>query len=108
MRALLVCCLGLAVLSAACAGKTDQREFTLQGQVMSVTPNHDQATVNHEEIKGFMAAMTMPYKVHDPKQLEGIAPGDLINARLVVETNDAYLTNVKKVGQAPLAKPPPA
>ena len=48
MRAFLVVCLGLAVLSAACAGKTDQREFTLQGQVMSVTPNHDQATINHE------------------------------------------------------------
>ena len=106
MRAFLVCCLGLAVLSAACAGKTDQREFTLQGQVMSVTPDHDQATVNHEEIKGFMAAMTMPYKVHDPKQLDGIAPGDLINAKLVVLPNDAYLVDVKKVGQAPLPKAP--
>ena len=73
---------------------------------MSVTPNHDQATVNHEEVKGFMAAMTMPYKVHDPKQLDGIAPGDLINAKLVVLANDAYLTDVKKVGQAPLPGPP--
>jgi protein SCO1/2 len=106
MRAFLVLGLALATLSAACAGKTDQREFTLQGQVMSVTPNHDQATVNHEEVKGFMAAMTMPYKVHDPKQLEGIAAGDLINAKLVVLPNDAYLTDVKKVGQAPLPTAP--
>jgi len=106
MRAVLVLCLGLAGVSAACAGKADQREFTLQGQVMSVTPNHDQATVNHEEIKGFMTAMTMPYKVHDPKQLDGIAPGDLINAKLVVLTSDAYLTDVKKVGQAPLPAAP--
>ncbi len=74
--------------------------------MLSVTPNHDQATVNHEEIKGFMTAMTMPYKVHDPKQLDGIAPGDLINARLVVLPNDAYLTDVKKVGQAPLPAAP--
>jgi len=106
MRACLVLCLGLAALGAACTGKTDQREFALQGQVMSVTPNHDQATVNHEEIKGFMTAMTMPYKVHDPKQLDGIAPGDLINAKLVVLTSDAYLTDVKKVGQAPLPAAP--
>jgi len=106
MRACLVLGLGLAALSAACAGKADQREFTLQGQVMSVTPGHDQATVNHEEIKGFMTAMTMPYKVHDPKQLDGIAPGDLINARLVVLPSDAYLTDVKKVGQAPLPAAP--
>ena len=32
-----------------------------------------------------MPAMTMPYKVKDAKQLDGIAPGDLINATLVVD-----------------------
>ncbi|MEO8258092.1 MAG: SCO family protein [Acidobacteriota bacterium] len=106
MRALLVWCLGLAVLGASCAGKTDQREYTLQGQVTAVTPTHDQATVNHEEIKGFMTAMTMPYKVQDPKQLEGIVPGDLINAKLIVLPSDAYLTDVRKVGQAPLPAAP--
>ncbi len=74
--------------------------------MLAVADNHQQATINHEEIKGFMAGMTMPYNVHDPKQLEGIAPGDLINAKLIVLTNDAYLTDVKKVGQAPLPKAP--
>jgi len=106
MRTSFVLCLSVAVLSAGCAKKSDQREFTLQGQVLSVADNHQQATINHEAIKGFMAAMTMPYNVHDPKQLEGIAPGDLVNATLIVETNDAYLTNLKKVGEAPLPKPP--
>ena len=38
--------------------------------------------------------------------LDELAPGDLINATLVVFTNGAYLTNVKKVGTAPLEKPP--
>ena len=74
---------------------------------MAVADDHQQATINHEEIKGFMPAMTMPYKVRDPKQLEGITPGDLVNAKLVIVTNDAYITNVKKVGQAPLPKAPP-
>ena len=106
MRSYFACGLCLAVLAGACTPKTDQREFPLQGQVLSVTPNHDQATVNHEEIKGFMAAMTMPYKVHDPKQLDGIAAGDLINATLVVLPSDAYLTDVKKIGQAPLPTAP--
>jgi protein SCO1/2 len=96
----------LAVLAASCGTKSDQREFPLQGQVLSVADNREQATINHEAITGFMAAMTMPYKVRDPKQLDGITPGDLINAKLIVLTNDAYLTNVKKVGQAPLPKPP--
>jgi protein SCO1 len=106
MRSHGLVCLCIAVLAGGCATKQGQREFALQGQVLSVADDRQQATINHEAITGFMAAMTMPYKVRDPMELEGIGPGDLINAKLVVETNDAYLTNVKKVGQAPLAKPP--
>jgi len=90
----------------SCAKKAGQREYGLQGQVLSVTENHQQATINHEEIKGFMPGMTMPYTVRDPKQLAGIVPGDLINARLIIVSNDAYLTDVKKVGEAPLPGPP--
>jgi protein SCO1/2 len=38
--------------------------------------------------------------------MNGLAPGDLINATLVVFSNGAHLTNIKKVGEAPLEKPP--
>ena len=104
--ALIICGVCLLLISGACAKKPDQRQYGLQGQVLAVADNHQQATIKHEEIKGFMAGMTMPYTVHDPKQLEGIGPGDLINAKLIVLSNDAYLTDVKKVGEAPLPKPP--
>jgi len=53
-----------------------------------------------------MSAMTMPYKVKDAAEYENLVPGDLINATLVVVSNDAYLKDVKKVGNAPLEKPP--
>ena len=95
--------LSVALLTLACGSKTDERAYPLKGQVISVSGN--QANIKHGEIKGFMAAMTMPYKVSDPKLLEGIAPGDLIDATLVVIPNDAYLTEIKKVGHAPLEKP---
>src|SRR5262245_6082247 len=97
----------IALLSGACLRRSDQREYTLHGQVISVEASRQQATIKHEEIKGFMTAMTMPYRVRDGKQLEGVAPGDLINAKLVVLSNDAYLTDLKKVGQAPLPSLPP-
>jgi protein SCO1/2 len=96
-----------ALVGPACSTKPDQREYRLQGQVITVAGDRHQATISHEEIKGFMPGMTMPYKVRETKQLDGIEPGDLINAKLVVVTNDAYLTDVKKVGQAPLPKAPP-
>jgi protein SCO1 len=96
-------CLALAV---ACnqAKAPDQRSFSLQGQVQSLDLPRKLVVVKHEEIKGFMPAMTMPYEVQDAKALDGLAPGDLINATLVVVSNGAYLSAIKKVGTAPLEK----
>lgn len=90
----------------ACNRASDHREFTLQGQVLSIEPAKKYITVKHEEIKGFMPAMTMPYEVRDEKVLDGLKPGDLVKATLVVISNGAYLSMILKVGEAPLEKPP--
>src|SRR6266545_8388835 len=105
MRARFVFCLSVALAVSTCT-KSDERTFTLQGQVLSLERARKMLTVKHEEIKGFMPAMTMPYDVRDAKLLDGLAAGDLINATLVVVSNGAYLSAIKKVGQAPLEKPP--
>ena len=105
MRAPIVLSLFVA-LTIAC-GRTEERRFTLTGQIESLNPALKNVVVKHEEIKGFMPAMTMPYDVRDAKALDGLAAGDLITATLVVETNGAYLTAIKKTGSAPLEKPPP-
>ena len=106
MRPHIVFSLCLALAALACGKAPDRRSFTLQGQVQSLDPAKKTVVVKHEEIRGFMPAMTMPYQVQDGKALDGLAPGDLINATLVVVSNGAYLTNFKKVGTAPLEKPP--
>lgn len=100
-------CLGLALLVGACGGSAPEggREYTLQGQVLSLSADRKEANIKHEAITGFMAAMTMPYHVKDAKEFEALAPGDLINATLVVVANDAYLRSVKKVGSAPVERP---
>ncbi|HWF86029.1 MAG TPA: SCO family protein [Vicinamibacterales bacterium] len=105
MRTHIVFLIGLALAAAACATKTDQRVFTLQGQVLAVHPERKLIEIKGEEVKGFMPAMTMPYDVRDVKLLDGLAPGDLVNAQLVVESNTAYVSAIKKVGAAPLEKP---
>ena len=106
MRARCVLSLCLTVAAAACAKAPDRRTFTLQGQVQSLDAPRKQVVVKHEQITGFMPAMTMPYEVEDAKALDGLAPGDLINAQLVVFANGAHLTGIRKVGTAPLEKPP--
>jgi protein SCO1/2 len=100
-------CFGVMLLAAACGrGSADYRQYTLQGQILSIGVDRKEANIKHEAITGFMAAMTMPYKVLDARELESLAPGDLITSTLVVVSNDAYLKDVRKVGSAPLEKPP--
>ena len=106
MRAPFVLSLGLVLFAAGCSKAPEQRTFTLQGQVQSLDAAHKLVTVKHEEIKGFMPAMTMPYEVAEASAMNGLAPGDLINAKLVVFSNGAHLTDIRKVGTAPLEKPP--
>ena len=107
MRAAAVLSLALALFTATgCRQAPEQRTFTLQGQVQSLDAPRKLVTVKHEEIKGFMPAMTMPYEVVDARAMDGLAPGDLINAKLIVFSNGAHLTDIKKVGTAPLEKPP--
>src|SRR5687768_4027459 len=95
----------LALLGMVACGASDAREYTLQGQILTIAPDRMQADIKHEEIKGFMSAMTMPYKVRDAKEFADLKPGDLFTSTLVVVPNDAYLTDVKKVGEAPLESP---
>src|SRR5689334_18109636 len=97
----------VTLLTVACGGTNsgDRREFKLQGQIVSMSADHREAIIKHEDIPGFMSAMTMPYHVKDTKEYASLAPGDLINAKLVVETRDAYLESVTKVGSAPLEQP---
>ena len=84
----------------------DQRTYGLQGQVQSITADRLEAMVKHGEIKGLMPAMTMPYRFKTKAELDALKPGDLIDGTLVIVSNDAFLTGVKKTGEAPIEKPP--
>ena len=76
-----VAVLGLAVLmAAACLGQAPagKKSFTFHGKVESVSA--DGLTVNGDKVDGWMGAMTMKYKVDDPKVLKTVKAGDEITA----------------------------
>jgi protein SCO1/2 len=72
------------------------KSFTLRGKVEQVS--QDRLTVNHERVEGYMAAMTMPYKVDTPDVLKSVKVGDQIEA--TVYADDYTLYNVKVVPPA--------
>jgi Cu/Ag efflux protein CusF len=66
-----------------------------EGEVVATVPNAGQLVVDHEEIKGFMEAMTMGYRIDPPTLLEGLKPGDKI--RFTIDVQRKAITAVEKV-----------
>lgn len=93
------------VMSSGCSRS---KGYPLVGQVLAIDSERQEITVRHEDIRGFMPGMTMPFKVKDAGELAGRKPGDLITATLVVENNHGYLTGITRTGEAPLPADTPA
>lgn len=96
----------MAVMATLVTGCTtpvsEARRYEMVGQIMAVRPDTREVVVKHDDIAGFMPAMTMTYIVKDAAVLQGRTPGDLITATLMVSAGDAWLAVVTKTGTAPL------
>ena len=88
--------------SSACSSA---REYELRGQVTAVAADRGEITVKHEDIRGFMPAMTMPFKVRERETVSQYRAGDIISATLVVDDEAAYLTRIARTGYEPIDEP---
>jgi Cu/Ag efflux protein CusF len=76
-------------------GAAEEQTYDLRGTVIGRDAATNQLTVDHEEIPGYMAAMTMPYEVRGQNVADLPADGTQITAR-VHATEEAYwLTDVQ-------------
>jgi protein SCO1 len=66
------------------------KHYMLTGRVVAKTPASHSLVIDHDNIPGFMAAMTMPYAVAEGVDISGIEPGDRIRARIVVKPDESY------------------
>jgi protein SCO1/2 len=73
----------LVVVVAGCSSSSNH--YSLRGHVLNKDIDTGLLMVSHDEIPGFMPAMTMPYRVKDPSQFGNVQAGDAITADLVVD-----------------------
>lgn len=99
MRATAVALVTLMLLSA-CSRQPEARRYEIRGQVLAVLSDRSEITLKHDDIKGFMPGMTMPFKVKDAAEIAAYTRGDLIAGTLVVVGDDAYLEQLSKIGRA--------
>ncbi len=71
------------------------QQYAATGLVLKVNRNHSMFVVSAQEIPGYMDAMVMPLPVRDPRQLDGLQPGMMVNFTLVVTSRDSYAESVR-------------
>jgi protein SCO1 len=72
-----------------------EQRHDMHGTVVSVDREAKTVVVDHAEIPGFMQAMAMPYAVKDESALEKLAPGNSVNAQVVVDPSGSmWLENI--------------
>lgn len=86
---------GVALLG--CSGDEVHRGH---GVVEQVLLDDGQIILAHDEMPGFMPAMTMNFPIYDAELLESLHAGDAVDFELTVSRGQFYITAAKIVGRA--------
>ena len=78
-------------LAPSCGRSGNEKRYDLKGKVVAVEPDKHLVTVAHEEVKGLMPGMTMPFTVPNESDLQILAPDDEITATLVIDGSHSWL-----------------
>lgn len=67
------------------------------GTVEAVDPDKRTVKINHEEIKGYMEAMSMDFHTRDPALLNDLKPGDRVGFTLENTAGIVVITGINKL-----------
>lgn len=92
----------LAMLITACTQTPRQeaqetqpvKTYQLSGEIVAMDDHTQVVTVKHEEIKGWMDAMTMGFPVKEKAEFEKLKPGVKISASVHVQGDDFWLSKI--------------
>jgi protein SCO1/2 len=101
LSAAVTLCALLVLVACNRSAQTDNanssRHYDARGIVRGFAPDRRTIDVEHEDIRGFMPSMTMPFSVQNPKQIAGFEIGDAISFRLTVTDSDSWIDQIRKI-----------
>lgn len=80
----------------ALAGCTPAKQYQLRGEIRALDAGEHVATIKHDEIPGFMGAMTMGYPVKDTSEFSRLTVGEAITATVYVKGEEMWVGNIQK------------
>jgi len=72
------------------------RNWTARGIVRAVLPDSNVVIFTHEDIPGYMPAMTMGFRLHDPRLAEGLDVGATVRFTLSGIPPDVSVTAIAR------------
>jgi len=89
-------------LSLLLAIGCSKKSYPVRGTILEVRKESNEFLIHHDEIPGFMMAMTMPFKLADSLDINRFGVGDSLKFRLEMEENKAYAANFQLLGKGTL------
>ena len=88
----------LLLIAISCARmperRVDEKKYQLHGVVVRLDQQEHTATIKHEEIKGWMEAMTMEFPVPSKKEFARLSRGQTIRATVFVRDLDYHIGEI--------------
>jgi len=94
----------LALALAGCGAKNQAKRYAMEGEVKALDPSTKSATIAHGKIGDWMEAMTMEYPVKPDAEFQKLHAGDRIQATVVVDGDQYYVTEIKILPASPSPK----
>jgi len=75
------------------------RTYQVRGVIRELKPDGRTAVIRHEEIPGYMEAMSMPFRARETNELAELKSGDEVTFRLSVTDEESWIDHVKRTGR---------
>lgn len=82
-----------------CSG---MKSYAVRGTIIEIRKETNEFLIHHDEIPGFMMAMTMPFKLADSLDLNRYNVGDSLKFRLIMGEKRAIASGFKLLGKGTL------
>jgi protein SCO1/2 len=92
--AVLLCVVALSRCSHTSETSGAVKRYGLRGEIVRLDPQTHAALIKHEQIEGWMKAMTMEYPVKDNREFQALHEGDRITATVFVRDLDYWIGEI--------------
>jgi protein SCO1/2 len=89
----------ILILLLACSGK---KSYSVKGTIIEIRKESNEFLIHHDEIPGFMMAMTMPFKLADSLDINRYGVGDSLKFRLEMKEGKVFANNFQLLGKGTL------